>query len=96
VRITQELYKKRVEPVLKKQLGEELVHIYTPENISTSMEVLLKYTVKNYTLFDGCLPKYGKNMLNAISKKKIEKKEIEKILCIFGMEQPDWFRYTNI
>jgi len=90
--IAKEIYAKKLEPILKEEVGEDLIPYYTPKELSSSIEAIVKYTVRNYGLFEGELPRFGKKILQQMLKQKITKQDIEEILCIFGVEQPKWFK----
>ncbi|KAI5191810.1 hypothetical protein NECID01_1655 [Nematocida sp. AWRm77] len=70
--IAQELYNRKIHPILVQELGEELVPMYTPKEISISLEVLIKYVIKNYSLFDGKIPRFAKKPLKSSASQRLK------------------------
>ncbi|KAI5170693.1 hypothetical protein NEFER03_0152 [Nematocida sp. LUAm3] len=89
------IYIKKVHPVLSRELGPNLISHYVPDNVSSSIKELLSYITKNYSMFDGVFPRYGKKILVQISKSDLTDENIDRMLGVLGIEPPTWYKTKN-
>ncbi|OAG31808.1 hypothetical protein NEDG_00283 [Nematocida displodere] len=90
--IAELIYAEKIHPLLTKELGEEMIPFFVKPEVLTSLDALVRFTVKNYSLFSTMLPRSSKPILTKLAKTAIEHKDIESILYLFGVGVPQWFR----
>lgn len=90
--VAEAIYVQKIVPTMKKEIGEDLVSFYMPQEARSSLSLLIRQVVKHFSLFSSILPVTSKRILQKISGADISYEDAERLFLIFGLEIPSWFR----
>ncbi|EIJ94787.1 hypothetical protein NEPAR06_1584 [Nematocida parisii] len=82
------VYYKKVLPIMKRELGEDMLQFYLPPGLDQSLSSLLKYVAKNHHLFTGYLSKSSISIISQFASKKVDEDDLRTILDIFSVSFP--------